>query len=114
MEAYYHHTTDFDRHGCTVGAKRVTYRTLEQWYVCRECGGKPVHRFGRENDQPVDWAECSQCGTRDFIPQWLYDRQVVEFPVIVANLPDELRELFPQPEPLNITAQEAADSLYGL
>ena len=113
MNAYYH-TTDFTRDGCTVGARRVTYQALEQWYVCRECGGKPVHHIGRVNDQPLDWAECGDCKGRDFIPQWLYSRQCREYGEIVDHLPDELRELFPSPEPLNIDAEQAIADLYGL
>lgn len=113
MEAYYH-TTDFDRYGCTVGARRVKYTELEQWYVCANCGGKPVHHVGRENGLTIDWAECGDCGERDFISRRLYDRQLQEFPIVLDNLPDELRELFPQSEPLNVTAEEAIASLYDL
>jgi len=113
MDAYFH-TCDFDRHGCTVGARRVEYRQLEQRYVCRECGGKPVHRFGRKDGLPVDWAECAECKARDFIPQWLYDRQCQEYHIILDKLPEELRELFPKPEPLNIDAEQAIADLYDL
>ncbi len=109
----YEHTRDFDRRGCIVGAKFIKYAPLVQWYVCRECGGAIVHKIGRVDDVTLDWAECADCGTRDFIPQWLYDRQVVEHGEIIGNLPDELRALFPEPEPLDITADEAIDQLFG-
>jgi len=110
----YLHTRDFDRRGCIVGAKFVTYATLKQWYVCRECGGVPVHHIERIDGVTRDWAECADCGTRDFIPQWLYDQQCREYYLILDNLPDELAALFPESEPLDIGADEAIADLYEL
>lgn len=109
----YQHTRDFDRRGCIVGARQVKYAHLLQWYVCRECGGSTVHKIGRVDDITQDWAECSDCGTRDFIPLWLYDRQVGEYDEIIDKLPPELRDLFPMPEPLDMTADQAIEDLFG-
>lgn len=109
----YEHTRDFDRRGCVVGARFVPYQRLQQYYVCRECGGTPVHHVARINDVTRDWAECAQCGARDFIPEWLYDRQVVEHDEIIESLPTKLRALFSEPEPLNITADQAIADLFG-
>jgi len=110
----YLHTRDFDRRGCIVGARFVTYQELQQWYVCRECGSAPVHHIERINDITRDWAECAQCGARDFIPQWLYDRQCLEHSEIIDNLPDELRALFPEPEPLGVDGEQAIAQLFDL
>lgn len=95
----YEHTRDFDRHGCVIGARQVDYAYLEQWYVCRECGGSPMHRTTRVDGTTVDWAECVVCGTRDFISQRLYDRQCQDYDEIVEKLPPELLALLPVPEP---------------
>ena len=109
----YEHTHSFDRRGCIVGARFIKYAHLVQWYVCRECGGNIVHKIARVDDVTQDWAECAQCEARDFIPLWLYDRQCSEHSEIIDNLPDDLRALFPEPEPLNITADEAIADLFG-
>ena len=108
----YEHTRDFDRDGCIVGARQVSYAQLLQRYVCRECGGQPVHKIARIDDLTRDWAECAQCGERDFIPQWLYDRQCIEHGEIIENLPPVLQELFPMPEPLDITVDQAIADLF--
>jgi len=110
----YIHTRGFDRYGCIVGARYVAYTRLENWYVCRECGGNPVHCFKRIGDTVRDWAECAECGARDFIPSWLYEQQCRDYWLILDNLPDELRALFPEDEPLNITADEAMAQLFDL
>lgn len=89
------HTRDFTRHGCTVGARLITYSHLEKWFVCNECGGGIVHHIRGVNGQTVDWAECANCGGRDFVSLRRYEHQLAEFPDIVAGLPDELKDLFP-------------------
>jgi len=108
----YQHTHSFDRNGCIIGARFVSYSELQQWYVCRECGGKPVHHIGREDEQTVDWAECADCGARDFISLRLYQKQLADVPRIIEMLPEKLRALFPEKEELDITAQEAIDQLF--
>ena len=108
----YEHTRAFDRRGCIVGARFIKYAHLQRWYVCRECGGNVVHTIKRVDDVTLDGAECAQCAARDFIPQWLYDRQCLEHDEIIDNLPDDLRALFPEPEPLNITVDEAIAELF--
>jgi hypothetical protein len=67
-----------------------------------------------EEDEAVDLAGCANCGAQDFMPKWLYDRQVLEYQEVIDGLPPELRELFPEKEPLNITAEEAINELYDL
>jgi len=113
LQDYYEPTRDFTRDGCIVGARRVTYKQLAKWYVCRECGGTPVHKMGWVDDVSRDWAECADCEARDFIPQWLYDQQMAEVPEIIEKLPPELRALFPEKEPLDITAEQAVQDLFG-
>ena len=108
----YEHTHSFDRRGCIVGAKYVTYTTLKQWYVCRNCGGTVVRKIRRIDDVTTDWAECGTCDCRDFISQRRYDRQCVEYTEIVESLPPDLRELFPTREPLQMDAQQATDELF--
>jgi hypothetical protein len=114
MADVYEHTRDFDRYGCIIGARHVSYALLERWYVCRECGGSPVHKIKRIDGVSRDWAECTACGMRDFIPQWLYDLQVADAPGIIERLPESLRALFPEKAPLDITAEQAISDLYGL
>ena len=109
----YEHTHSFDRYGCIVGARLVSYSHLKRSYVCNECGGVPVHHIERVRNATLDWAACAQCEARDFIPQWVYDRQVVEYDEILSNLPPELRALFPEKKPLDITANEAIDQLFS-
>lgn len=106
------HTRDFTRDGCTVGARLVSYRHLEEWYVCRECGGQPAHHIGRTNGLTINWAECADCGARDFISLRYYEQQCADYPVILAGLPPELRALFSVPEPSNVTADQAIAELY--
>lgn len=110
----YEHTHSFDREGCVVGARYVEYKQVEKKFVCANCGGAPVHHIGRENDQTVDWAECSDCGCRDFISQAQYDRQCREYYEILENLPPDLRALFPDKEKSEITAEEAIEILFDL
>jgi DNA-directed RNA polymerase subunit RPC12/RpoP len=110
----YEHTLGFDRDGCIVGARFVTYRQLETRFVCANCGGNIIHHIKRENDQTIDWAECGECGCRDFISQRYYDRQCREYYEILENLPPDMRALFPQREPLRMTADEAIADLFGL
>jgi hypothetical protein len=97
----------FDRQGCIVGLKFRTYSTLEQWYVCNWCGGQIVHYFTQDRD----YAHCADCQSENFIPLWLFEKQVVEGPSIVATLPAEVQALFKHEEP--VSAQQAIDELYG-
>lgn len=110
----YLHTHSFDRDGCIVGARFVDYKRIEERFVCAACGGKPVHHIGRENDETVDWAECAECGCRDFISQELYDRQCREYWEIIEKLPPDLRALFPEREQTERTAEEAIAELFDL
>jgi DNA-directed RNA polymerase subunit RPC12/RpoP len=107
------HTRCPTRDGCIVGARLVTWEQIEQHYVCRECGGRPVHHIVRVNDQTVDYAECADCGNRDFTSSAFYQRQLADAPTIFFGLPPELKALFPQSEPLDITVDEAIADLYG-
>lgn len=106
------HTRDFTREGCIVGVWKVTYKSLIRWYVCRECGGLPVPHIGVEGDETIYWAECGTCGYRDFITARWYRKQLLEFQEILENLPPFLRELVPQPEPLEMTGAEAISQLF--
>ena len=108
----YEHTHSFDRDGCIVGARFVSYTYLERDYVCAACGGNPIHHITRVLNETYDYAECAQCGARDFISQLTYDRQVMEYGEILRNLPPELRALFPEKKPLDITADEAISQLF--
>jgi len=110
----YEHTHTFDREGCIVGARYVTYKKIEKRFVCAACGGNPIHHIGRENDRTVDWAECADCGCRDFISQELYDRQCREYWEILENLPSDLRVLFPEREQYEGSAEEAMEELFDL
>jgi hypothetical protein len=87
------HTRDFTRCGCTVGARLVTYRQLEEYYICDECGGNIVHIIQRRDGQTVDFAECADCRGRDFVSLRRYEHQIAEWPDIVAGLPDDLKEV---------------------
>jgi len=104
-------TRDFTRTGCTVGARLVTYEQLTKGYVCNICGGAIVHKIARENGETVDWAECGHCHKRDFVREWLYEKQVAEFPVLVYELPTELRNLIKPPQ--NLTFEQATEDLFG-
>jgi hypothetical protein len=110
----YEHTIDFDRDGCTVGARRVEYKHLEKEFVCAVCGGNPVHHMRQENGQWADWAECADCESRDFISQRRYDQQCREYWEILEGLPPDLRALFPERERYKGTADEAISELFDL
>jgi len=105
------HTRDFTRHGCTVGARLVTYNQLEEWFVCNKCGGSIVHHIKRVENQTVDFAACGQCGSRDFVSLRRYEHQLADFPDVIAGLPDNLKALFAQPAS-TITAAQAVAELY--
>ena len=97
----------FGRNGCIVGLKFRTYVTLERWYRCNWCGGVIVHHFSADRD----WARCADCGSENFIPEWLFDRQVAEGPEIVKTLPAEIQALFEHVE--SVSAVQAIDELFG-
>ena len=85
-------TRDFTLTGCTVGARLVTYRQLEEYYRCNVCGDANItYRTQGDGDQAIHWAECAQCQARDFVSKQRYEQQIAEWPGIVAGLPDELR-----------------------
>ena len=108
------HTRHPTRDGVIIGAKAVTWEQVERYYICRICGGKPVHHIANVNGQTVDYAECADCGNRDFQAQWVVEKQLTDAPTVFFNLPDELKALFPEPEPLNMTAEEAIRDVYDL
>lgn len=110
----YEHTRDFEREGCIIGARPVSYRILERGFVCIACGGKPVHHFARIDGVTQDWAECGHCKCRDFISQRRYDAQCVEYYEILEKLPPSLRALFPKAEPYQGTADDAIAELFDL
>ena len=97
----------FDREGCIVGLKFRTYTTLETWWLCNWCGGRIVHHFSADRD----WACCADCESENFIPQWLFDKQVAEGPGIVETLPEDIQALFYHVEPVSF--EQAIDELYG-
>lgn len=98
----------FDRHGCIIGLKFRTYASLEKWYVCNWCGSQIVHHFSKERD----WAQCNNCGSENFIPQWLFDKQCMEGPGIVKTLPEDVQALFSKIEPVSM--EQAIDEIWGL
>lgn len=109
------HTRDFTRHGCTVGARLVTYRQLEEYYICNDCGGNIVHIIQRVNGETMDFARCADCGGRDFVSERRFESQLVEFPDIVAGLPEDLKSLFNRPPAAaTMTADQAIAELYDL
>jgi hypothetical protein len=110
----YEHTHGFTRKGCIVGARFITYMYLEQWFVCADCGGNPIHKMRSIERVWYDWAECAQCECRDFMPSWLYTRQCAERDEIIEKLPPDLRALFPEQQPLQMTADEAMADLFDL
>jgi hypothetical protein len=60
----------------------------------------------------IDYAECVECGARDFVSARYYDRQAADFPEVVAKLPEELRRLFGFAEPQPISTPQAARELF--
>ena len=97
----------FGRRGCIVGLKFRTYSTLENWWRCNWCGGHIVHHFTQDRD----WAHCADCGSENFIPGWLFDKQVAEGPGIVETLPPDIQALFKSVEP--VSATQAIDELFN-
>ena len=106
------HTRDFTRHGCTVGARLVTYGQLEDRYVCNVCGGSIVSKARHSKNGSSYYAECAACGGQDFISAWLYDRQAREFPFVVDELPDDLKALFTAAHQPKVTAEQAISELF--
>ena len=108
------HTRDFTRDGCTVGARLVTYRQLESQYVCNECGGRILTRATwDERRQETNWhAQCAECGSTDFVSVREYERQLAAFPLIVRELPEDLRALFDTGPKETVTAEQAIAELF--
>lgn len=107
------HTRDFTRSGCTVGARLVTYRQLEDRYVCNACGGRIVSKARHSTNGSNYYAECAQCQARDFVSIYQYDKQTREFPFVVDELPDELKVLFTVARP-TVSAEQAISELFDL
>lgn len=97
----------FGRTGCGVGLKWRTYAALNRWYLCNWCGGQIVHRFTQDRDE----AFCADCRSENFIPEWLFDKQIAEGPDIVATLPAEIQELFKSVEP--VSSERAIAELFS-
>jgi len=110
------HTRHFTGEGCIVGAQAVSYQELIERFVCRHCGGRPVHhmRWNEELQDTEHWAACGARGAQDFIQVWLYDKQVADYPMIIYNLPAHLRALLPGAAPTVATAEQAISELYDL
>lgn len=108
------HTRDFTRWGCTIGARLVTYRQMEDNYVCNVCGGRVVSKARHTADGSNYYAECAQCQGRDFISAWLYDKQAHEFTFVVDELPDDLKALFTAAHQPNVSAEQAISELFDL
>ena len=110
------HTRAFTRDGCIVGARLVTYRHLRDHYRCRDCGGRILAkaRWNDAADATDYWAECADCGGRDFVSEWHYQRQVEDFGEIVDALPDDLRALVaPERDRPDVSAAQAIADLFG-
>jgi hypothetical protein len=71
-------------------------------------------KWDERQDASVDWAECSECKGRDFVSYRHYERQVMDHPTIIRNLPPELAQLFARPEREPITAEQAASEIFDL
>jgi len=99
--------TSFTRHTCKLSERIITYTTLRQWYVCNECGGQIVHGF----DDTGDWAKCADCGSRDFISESSFTREVVEAWEVEQGLPEHLRVLLGPQEP-KVSATQAIAELF--
>lgn len=110
------HTRDFTRDGCTVGARLVTYRQLENDYVCNDCGGRVVTRaqWDERRQESIYFAQCAECGAEDFVSARQYDKQCADFPLIVRGLPPELRELFDVEPAETVSAVQAISELFDL
>jgi hypothetical protein len=82
----------FDRYGCQVGKRPVTYQNLSQKWVCDKCGGRIVHRitWDESQDKSIDFAECADCEGRDFIRESQFERQVSEGYEVLVDLPADI------------------------
>ena len=64
------------------------------------------------NDQTIDYAECADCGNRDFQSTRFFEQQLADAPTILLGLSSELAALFSETKPLDITAEQATAELY--
>jgi len=79
--------TRFDRYGCNVGDKRLTYDTLKRDWRCAKCGGRIVRHWKPQLDY---YAACGRCASWDFIHENELMRQQAEAQEVLAGLPAEL------------------------
>lgn len=105
--------TSCTRTGCTIGHKQITYDALSRYYVCDECGGRPIHRIVRDGDQTVDCVACGACGCEELVSERRYLEQIAEGWEVEAGLPEPLRVLIKKGEPRCQSATEAVAALYG-
>jgi hypothetical protein len=96
-----------DREGCTLGGRRVTYAALARYYVCNECGGKPVHSF-----VPEDRVFCGECGGDDFISETRYRQQIADAYEVLHSLPPEFRALYVDDSKPKMDGKQAISDLF--
>ena len=83
---------DFDRYGVTVGKKRYRYEQFARIFVCRACWGIPVafHHYDPATGEMTHWAQCGECGGREFIDGAKAERMQIEAREVLADLPKEI------------------------
>lgn len=80
--------TDFTRDDCIVGKQRITYKRLVRRYLCNDCGGRIVTRYGDGY-----YAACGACGGQDFVSEHKFHEQVMDAWEVRRGLPAHLRAL---------------------
>lgn len=87
--------TDFTRHDCKYGNRRITYATLQRTYRCRICSGRLGVKWAEKNDNyPDGWhVECLKCGSLDFIHELAQMKQATQEAEFIDGLPPALLEI---------------------
>jgi LSD1 subclass zinc finger protein len=77
--------TDFTRHACLVGTKRINYVALERDYRCNDCAGRLTQYY------QGGWRiRCARCHSTDFVHERELQRQKSDAVEVLEGLPPEL------------------------